>query len=345
MAVEVLGEVLAPSGTVLVIDAGLLDLWCHDRPPVLPDGLMPPEATAAANDAVDYRAEGADAATACQRFDRSMYDIPRAGCQRHEALFAAAAAGLDARLIAQERRVPHLERARAALRGGQGGGGEFTMHGVRVVAVQTAGGAGPLRVIGERCGVEPYARCWKWVALEVAPGEAVASVCAGTVAVDKARLMFVDLDAVGSWEHHQPTDGLADFVFWGRDAAAAAARFGAPELRDEAGVFGFLDLTLKQVVQVGGEIEAAVDAGKYRMRTDFRPHSHHYHILKQMRSTATESGSIELAGSRTCAFFTTWGDGFFPVFRDFDASGALLRVRIELGTAAAVENMARVNGL
>ena len=39
---ELLGHLTALSGTVLIIDTGLLNLWSHDRPPVAPPGSMTP---------------------------------------------------------------------------------------------------------------------------------------------------------------------------------------------------------------------------------------------------------------------------------------------------------------
>ena len=266
MAIETLGEVRAPSGIVLIVDMGLLDLWCHDRPPVLPGS----------GELLDYRLDGADAERAGQLFDRWVFDIPRADGAAYEAAFSELVTkhALNARLVVREARVTHLERARLA---SADGAGEFPMHGVQLVAVHT-GPVAALRVIGERRGFEPYAHCWSWVALEVAPGETATRVPAGPVAVDKARLMFIDVEALGAWRHWEPTDGRADFVFWGRDAEAAAERFGAPKLPEEPGCFGVVDLDVAEAARRGQEIEAAKAAGQYRLATDFRPHSHHYHL-------------------------------------------------------------------
>jgi hypothetical protein len=67
-------------------------------------------------------------------------------------------------------------------------------------------------------------------------------------------------------------------------------------------------------------------------------------VLAQARASATGSGELELAGSRTCMFFTSWGDGAFPVFADRDASGKLLRLRVQLQTADSIAAMEQVNG-
>jgi hypothetical protein len=46
--------VVAPSGVLVVVDAGYLDLWQHDRPPHLQRGtLWSDDATAAADSAVE----------------------------------------------------------------------------------------------------------------------------------------------------------------------------------------------------------------------------------------------------------------------------------------------------
>jgi hypothetical protein len=39
-AIEQLGVVTSRSGILIVIDTGYLNLWSHDRTPVLPDGAL-----------------------------------------------------------------------------------------------------------------------------------------------------------------------------------------------------------------------------------------------------------------------------------------------------------------
>jgi hypothetical protein len=239
-------------------------------------------------------------------------------------------------------RVPHLRRAALAIEYGRGAG-EFIMHGVPLVAAGGLPTDRALRVLGERRSEEPYGDLWDQVALEVTPGAHIAkSELAGSVGVDWARLMFVDLEALASWDHHRSTDGLADFVFWGRDAAKAARHFEAPQTEER--VYGFVGMELSEAATRGEAIEAAVKRGDFRLATDFRAHTQHHALLKQMRASKTGSGTLELAGTRTCAFFTSWGDGHFPVFRDLDGSGQLVQLRVHLGTEQALRNMASVNG-
>src|SRR4051812_44575860 len=80
-AVELLGEVTAPSGILLVLDMGLLNLWCHDRPPTMPEGVLGEESAASANAAGDFRIEEPNAERAGRAYDRQwhplyLFDIP-----------------------------------------------------------------------------------------------------------------------------------------------------------------------------------------------------------------------------------------------------------------------------
>lgn len=87
MKVE-LGTVSVPSGKLLLIDPGYLRLWCHDRPPVLPDGFLSgAEATARANTSVDLRIVGRDAEAVGRAFDRQwhplfLFDVPREAVEK-----------------------------------------------------------------------------------------------------------------------------------------------------------------------------------------------------------------------------------------------------------------------
>ncbi len=89
------------------------------------------------------------------------------------------------------------------------------------------------------------------------------------------------------------------------------------------------------------EVDRLKEERGFRLMGDFRPHSHHYEILKRMRASATQSGTLEVGGSRLCAFFTTWGDGYFPVFRVFEG-GEMVAVRVLLGTEDAQRAMEEV---
>jgi hypothetical protein len=64
------------------------------------------------------------------------------------------------------------------------------------------------------------------------------------------------------------------------------------------------------------------------MAVDFRSHSHHWQIMRQVRASHVEAGSVELGDARVLCAMTSWGDGFFPVNADLDSSGDLLAVRV-----------------
>lgn len=335
---ERLGEVTCPSGVLLLIDFGLLDLWCHDRRPRVPDGLMDPELTEHANHAADFRIDGPDAERAGRHWDRQwhpryVFDIPRHGLTKFRQSFAAFVAEhqYDATLTRLPERVPHRTRVDLMLEQGRGAGCVF-FGGLQAVAIGDVPTNRALPVYGQRMpGDDPAVReRWQWIDLDVRPESAtVAREEIGPVAVDRARLMFADADALGAWEHEQPLDGLADFLFWGRDAATVAAEFDVPELPD--GNYGWLDLPVRDAAERGVAIEEAKETSGWKFATDFRPHSHHYLLMRPVRDSETESGTLAVGGATVCGFMTSWGDGFFPVWRELDDMGNLVRVRIQLG--------------
>jgi hypothetical protein len=67
-----------------------------------------------------------------------------------------------------------------------------------------------------------------------------------------------------------------------------------------------------------------------KLGTDFRPHSHHWQVMRETRTSPTESSTTEVDGEKVCNFMTTWGDGCFEVHRDLGNSGELVQIRIEL---------------
>ena len=154
----------------------------------------------------------------------------------------------------------------------------------------------------------------------------------GEVLVDCARLGFVDVEMLAEWEHDEAIDGRADFLLWGLDAAEIAEIQDIPSVGEEQ--FGWVNLPVEEVVERGLAIEALREAGGHRFATDFRPHSHHYRLMEEIRSSPTESGTFALGDAKLCAFMTTWGDGVFPVEVDRDAEGNVLTIRVVLRAAA-----------
>jgi len=333
---ERLGTVTCPSGILLILDGGLAWMWSHDREPRLPEWA---EAAAAANTAVDLEVRGPDALEAGRAFDRSnhplyVYDRPRKGLQGIQEAFRAIVheRELDAVLEVMPARVAHRKRVDQALAVGKGVG-IVEFHGMWAGAVSGLPRDVPLRVLGERMPAGPDEGRWRRVWIEVRPSSgSVTSRYIGHVLVDEARLMAVDAEALGAWNDHDPVDGKADVVFWGRDAEAAAKEVGAMPVRldGERELYGWLDLPLEVALDRGNRVKAARTRDR-KYAFDFRPHTHLWQVMRDVRGSSTESGVLGLGGADLCMFMTSWGDGAFPVAVDLDSAGLLVRVRIELG--------------
>jgi hypothetical protein len=339
---ETLGHVTAPSGAILVVDTGLLDVWCHHRPPVMLPGAYPESTVKAANEGVDYRIEGRDALAAGKAFDRSWHPLyvwdmappSHGGVQK---AFAACVKQhkFKARLVPLPERVPHRRRIDLVLEHNPVGGEVFFFGAWGIVASGLPTDRS-LPVLGERMPAGEFEGRWRSVWVESLPGvEVVRSELVGSVAVDKARLGVFDVDALGSWEHERPLDGLADFVLWGRDAETAARAVKAKSPGD--GDYGWLDVPVRKLAERGTRVEQLRDKKGWVFATDFRPHSHHWQVMKQVRASATDSGTVEVGGAKTCTFMTSWGDGLYPVFRDLDATGRVVRIRLDLGNDDTVK--------
>jgi hypothetical protein len=183
-------------------------------------------------------------------------------------------------------------------------------------------------VIGTRVGDGELSHSWRHVDLVVQPGVTVHQRDeVGSVVVDFARLMFVDKQSLEHWKHTESLDGKADLVFWGRDAKKLAEAIEAP-WHEEESCFGWYGIELDEAMERGQVVEERREQQGWTLESDFRPHSHHYQILKQICSTPTESGTLEVAGATLCAFHTTWGEGLFPVEVHLDAGRAVVRVRV-----------------
>jgi hypothetical protein len=333
---ECLGEVTVPSGTLLVMDTGTLNLWSHDRVPLIEEGtLSSRRAEELANSASDLEIEGPDAVTAGKSFNRQwdprfLYDIPAEGLQMMKSLFEKCLQeqGLTASLKELAVRISHRQRVDRAVEWGKGYG-EVQYHGLSALATSGLPPDQTMKVYGVRMNQLDYRDRWRWVWLEVCSGlPTVKSQTVGEVAVDWARLMFADLDALGQWMHEEPLDGKADFLFWGKDSSIAATATQAPQLAEG---YGWLNLPVDEAAELGLQVGEIREQRELKFATDFRPHSHHYEVMRQVRSKPTESGVIDVGGARMCVFMTSWGDGFYPVICDFGEKGQLLRVRIELG--------------
>jgi len=184
-----------------------------------------------------------------------------------------------------------------------------------------------LPVLGQRVGSGRYADRWDHVAVVLAEGVIATSTKLGEAGVDFARLACMDLGALDHWQHEDSLDGKADFLFWGRDAGTLAKLMRAPA---QAEGHGWLDLPVAEAEAKSDDAARHKAANHYLLATDLRPHSHHFHALAAARASAVGAGAIEVGGARVLLFFTSWGDGVFPVFLERDASGTPVRIRIQL---------------
>ncbi|GGR87352.1 hypothetical protein GCM10010169_34490 [Micromonospora fulviviridis] len=332
-----LGEVRCPSGQLVIVDGGMLGMWSGSRPPNELDprglGIEDPDLLAEVAGAADYTVVGPDAERAGASFQvrpgRYHYDIPasrrddwveRFGghCREH---------GWMAGLERSETQVSHRERARRCAVERQRG---FSVFGLPAVAVDGLPGRA-VRVEAERSN-GPWDG-WSQMIVRVCDAPVASTVDVGVVGVDAARLAFADVHALDLWRHEEPLDGLADVAFWGADAPAAAQEFTAEPLTTsgDEGSYGWTGLPIRSALRRAMTVQAWRDAEPGRgLAVDFRPHSHHWQVMRQVRASDTESGTLPLGDAQILFAMTSWGDGVFPVQVDRDAAGHLLAVRITL---------------
>jgi len=336
--IEELGVVTTRSGVLTVIDTGYLNLWSHDHTPLVPPGsLDTEEQTQRANSFVDLHLVGQDAERAGVLLDMSwhpsyLYDQPPEHPELQSKLDQLVGKHkLDAHFEVINPRISHRQRVDFALAHGKGAG-EVQFHGIWACVVSGVPKTQPLKVLGLRSA--NAADRWKRVWVEcIQKAPVVRSEKVGFVGVDYARLLIVDVDALGMWRHEESCDGMADFVFWGRDAERAASALHVPALSDSQ--FGWLNLPEEAAQEHGLAVQAYRDDNSLKFAVDFRPHSDHWRVMTPTRSSSTESASVDLDGVTICNFMTTWGDGVFEVYRDLSESGELVAIRIELEQAVA----------
>ncbi len=198
----------------------------------------------------------------------------------------------------------------------------------------------PLRVVGAPVGKGRFSDCWDHVAIELAPGEVQFSKKLGEAGVDFARLICMDHAALDHWQHEDSLDGKADFIFWGRDEAQLARAMRAKKASEG---YGWTDLTIEEAEKKADEAARLKSDNRWLFAADYRPHTHHYYVLAKARSNPRGAGTLELAGTQLLLFFTSWGDGVFPIYLDFDADEHPVQVRIQLATADSNAAMSAVN--
>lgn len=332
-----LGEITLPSGTLVVTDMGYLGSWSGSAPPShVPDQITDPVLRANIAAAQDFRLVGPDAEAAARAVDLQsltyVYDIPRHGVSTIVARYQEAIDkhSFDARFEPEVQRIPHRERARRAA---AAGGADFIIDGAWSVAVGDLPTDKPMKVMGRRLDYgETVGPRWSDITVEIAEGQGSSQTVIGQVGVDWARIILIDADALGSWVHESSLDGLADVAYWGRDISEARAAFGGIDLEDRT--VGWENLAEAEAQVLAVRIERWRQLPDRRLMVDYRPHSHHYQVMRQIRrGDEFGVGAIDVGGARAVAFHTSWGDGVFPVSSQ-SVDGRLTGLRIELGDEA-----------
>ncbi|NVI88893.1 hypothetical protein HUX53_16830 [Actinomadura sp. BRA 177] len=307
------------------MDGGYLGLWFGDR---VPDDVRPPDVPPA----VDFEVVGRDADTAARSFDRqsgrTVYDIPQHAVTDFTSLFGdhCRERGHQASLRRFPQQIPHRDRVRRAIAGNDP---DFLISGVPVITIGGLPTDRPLPVTAT-----PHSD-WGWTHIHiVVSDEPVVSTCSlGKIGVDYARFVFAD--ALNAWIHDEPIDGLADVVFWGRHETEIAAEFGATRTGTPGeDHYGWLDLPVRdayaKAIALHDRLKTASDR---KFAFDFRPHSHHWRVMADVRASENEAASIDVGGTRIMFAMTSIGDGFFPVHVEFDAAGAPAAIEVTIRDA------------
>jgi hypothetical protein len=345
---ELLGHIKSSTGKIILLDFGCLDLWYNDNTPSAPEWVLSdPKISERINTAIDIKIIGTDAEKAGKLFDRNwhpeyIYDIPRKEFKNTQKLFNEIVKKhkLGASLNILGNRITHRERANLALEYGNGLG-EINFNGMWAIVVGDLPINEELPVYGIRMEEEKWQARWKWVILEVHPEiEATTTRQIGYVFVDKSRLLFADIDSLRDFELYNPIDGKADVIFWGRDEELLAKKLNVQKLEDET--FGWINLEEDTALEKARKINEIHESKLYKFAFDYRPHTHDYYLLEQVRSSTTESGTITLGDTIGCGFLTSWGDGAFPVSAEFNESNELIRIKIELGNEKTIETMEKL---
>jgi len=337
-ATVTLGEVELPSGTMVIIDPGLGRFWRHDGDPRSPRRADPLQ--------LDLEIVGPDAVEAGRRYDRQfdprfLYDVRDPDdAIAHFAAFCRDA-GLDARAIVAAERVPHTTRARHALAAGDGAG-VVQYNNLWGVVVGGLPAGRRLPVVGWLLP-DDHELAGRFRTIAVLVDEQAAVVRSRTVQgvmVDHGQLMCVGLEPLGAFKMWEPADGLADYVFWGRDAERVATELGAARLDDT--LFGWRDLPMADVGRHAQPLQQRIADERLAIAVDYRPHDNLEALNAQIRGSDRRAGVVTLDGAVACGFDNRWGDGIFDVVVDHDAAGRVVRVRLDVGNEATQQRLRAV---
>jgi hypothetical protein len=186
-----------------------------------------------------------------------------------------------------------------------------------------------------------FAGRWRSIDVVIDPNlPVVRSAAIQGVMVEHGQMVCADLDAFGQFRMWDSLDGLADFVFWGKDAPAIAEKFQAPRLDDRN--YGWVNVPEAEIGKLAKAVQDRIASEKLYAAVDYRPHRNLEKLNAQIRHSGSESGHVQLAGVAACGFRNGWGDGIFTVARDFDAADRLVRIRLDVGNDETQSRMGRV---
>jgi hypothetical protein len=172
---------------------------------------------------------------------------------------------------------------------------------------------------------------WTHIRIVVSDEPVMGTRPLGKIGVDYARFVFADADALNAWIHDAPIDGLADVVFWGRHETEIAAEFGATRTGTPGDDhYRWLNLPVRDAYAKAIALNDRRTASDRRFAFDFRPHSHHWQVMADVRASENEAASIDVDGARIMLAMTSVGDGFFPVHVELDASDTPAAIEVTI---------------
>jgi hypothetical protein len=331
------GELTCPSGELVIIDPGELYLWSGDD--------APDDALFGLGELIDLEIVGPDADAAARAFDQqpgaTLYDTPVEHLDELTAEFDQLCRRRRLRAALQPLpRTSHRERVR---RVAAEGGGEFPFVGVSAVGIGGVPVDRPLPVTAVRIDFgEPVGENWHSFRVAFGPAHVTGTRLLGAVAVDNARVMFADADALSAWRHEQASDGRADVAFWGLHESEAAQAFSAPWLgrAGEDGVRGWIDLPVADAYAQACAIEQWRAEHNARLMVDFRPHSDHFALMAQVRADPFGAGQVRVGGAQLVGASTGFGDGHYEVHLELDDHQQPAGVQLLFATPENLEQFA-----
>lgn len=336
-----LGSIRLESGRLICIDLAAVRLWQHAAPPVLPSAWADPQSVQASRAAQEYRLEGPQAVEIAEQLGWPhcrgiLFDVTPELVQQLQAQLAAIAAE-SVSLVPLPDRITHRQRVELAVESASGAG-EIFFHTAQAFVLGDLPTQQSLRIAAQRCAEPDFAQRWQRVEVALpTEGEEAESQLLGTVAAATGTLLLLDVEALPDWEQEHSADGKADLLCWGPDIEPLAQAAAIPEI--EEGQFGWLDLPLAQIEETAKSVQQMAAEHSWRFSSEVLTHTHPF-LLKRFLA-ASGWAEFEIGGTQAFAFETTWGDGSFEIYRDSDASGQPIALRLELGTAERMEQFRR----